>query len=206
MLGYLKDYANLITAAGYLFCALGLYLALNDQIELAIAVVLWTWFLDHWDGEVARKMQNKRSEAVAKFGKNFDGFCDLIHGIIFPSVVVIVISEGWFLSLVTVSVLVLLGAVRLSYFSVEGLTEQRCFRGLPVSYEIPLLSALFLARPAFPEDSFVVVVNIALLLLAGLHVSSIQVPPIRGTAVPIATAVAIGASLTLAAVGQGYLA
>lgn len=204
MLRYLRDAANMITAAGYLFCALGLYLALNGRPELGIAAVLWAWFLDHWDGEVARRTQHARPEDVARFGKSFDGFCDLIHGVLFPATVVLVISDGWILSLLTVAALVLLGSVRLSYFSVAGLTETHRFSGLPVSYEMPLLAVLFLARPVIPEESFIVVVNVALLVLAGLHVSTIQVPAIRGAAVPIATVLAICGSALLAAADRGY--
>ncbi|TWB64542.1 hypothetical protein [Bradyrhizobium sacchari] len=47
MIGYLRDYANAITAVAYVFAILGLFLALNGKIELGIAAMLWSWFLDH---------------------------------------------------------------------------------------------------------------------------------------------------------------
>ena len=65
MLGYLRDYANAITATGYVFAILGLFLALNGHLELGTAAMLWTWFLDHWDGHVARKTKDSRRPGMA---------------------------------------------------------------------------------------------------------------------------------------------
>src|SRR5258708_16218184 len=98
MLRYLRDYANAISATGCAFAVLGLFLALNGHLELGTAAMLWTWFLDHWDGHVARKIKDSRRPGMADFGKSFDGFGDFLHGILFPSIVIILIGKGSFLS------------------------------------------------------------------------------------------------------------
>ncbi|MEY9314670.1 hypothetical protein ABIF29_001469 [Bradyrhizobium elkanii] len=74
MLGYLADYANAITACSYLFAIMGVFLTLNGKAELGTAAMLWTWFLDHWDGHIARKTRHLRSPGMAEFGKKLRWF------------------------------------------------------------------------------------------------------------------------------------
>ncbi|TYO63169.1 hypothetical protein FXV83_28910 [Bradyrhizobium hipponense] len=206
MIGYLRDYANAITAIAYLFAVIGLFLALNGKIELGVAAMLWTWFLDHWDGHVARKTSHLRRRGVPEFGKSFDGFADFFQGVVFPAAVIILISQGTALSLVASVLLVLAGAIRLSYFENVGLTADARFTGIPVSYDTPLLAVLLLSRSHFPDDLFPTVVAIAFIILALLHVTTeIRVPAIRGIAVPIATAFAIAGSIALVMISQSGL-
>ncbi|OPY94461.1 hypothetical protein A5906_13845 [Bradyrhizobium sacchari] len=198
MIGYLRDYANAITALAYVFAVIGLFLVLNGKLELGVAAMLWTWFLDHWDGHVARKTSHLRPRGVPEFGRSFDGFADFLHGVLFPAAVIMLISQGTALSLLASVLLVLAGAIRLSHFENVGLTRDARFEGIPVSYDTPLLAVLLLAQPQFPDEVFPTVVAIAFIVLALLHVTSeIRVPPIRGTAVPIATAFAIAGSIAL---------
>lgn len=204
MIGYLRDYANAITALAYLFAVVGLYLALNGRIELGVAAMLWTWFLDHWDGHVARKTSHLRRPGVADFGKSFDGFADFIHGVVFPAAVVILLGQGTILSLIASLTLILAGAIRLSYFENVGLTADARFTGLPVSYDTPLLAILLLARPLFPGISLGTVIAVAFIVLAILHVTTaIRVPAIRGMAIPIASAAAIVGSVALSMTATG---
>lgn len=198
MLSYLRDYANAITAVGYVFAIIGLFLALNGHLELGTAAMLWTWFLDHWDGHVARKTMARRRPGVADFGKSFDGFGDFIHGILFPSIVVVLIGQGSVLSFVAVLALIMAGAIRLSYFENVGLTSDARFSGIPVSYDTPLVAILLLLRPAIPSSAFADSVAIAFVILAAFHVTTaIKVPSIRGKAVPLATVGSVAVSLAL---------
>lgn len=201
MLFYLRDSANAITATGYLFAILSLYLAINGHIELATAAMLWTWFLDHWDGHVARKTNDRRQPGAADFGKSFDGFVDFIHGVLFPAIVVLLVGQASLFSLVAVTVSILAGAIRLSYFENVGLSADGRFAGLPVSYDTPVIAALLLLRPLLPDSSFGTVLAAAFIVLAILHVNTaIKVPAIRGIAVPIATLAAFATSIALTAI------
>lgn len=200
MLGYLRDYANAITAVAYIFAISGIFLALNGHPELGAASMLWTWFLDHWDGHVARKTSGRRRPGAADFGKCFDGFGDFIHGVLYPSIVIILVGEGSLLSYVSVLALILAGAIRLSYFENVGLTADARFAGIPVSYDTPLIALLLLSRPLFPDDLFGPSVAACFVILAVLHVvTAIQVPAIRGKAVPIASFFAVLLSIALVA-------
>lgn len=203
MIGYLRDYANAITTLAYLFAVMALFLAFNGKLELGVAAMLWTWFLDHWDGHVARKTSHLRRRSVAEFGKSFDGFADFLHGVLFPTAIIILVGHGAALSLVASLFLVLAGAIRLSYFENVGLTTDACFTGIPVSYDTPLLALLLLARPLMPDSIFPTLVAGGFIILALLHVTTaIRVPAIRGPAVPVATAFAIAGSIALALVSE----
>ena len=161
--------------------------------------MLWTWFLDHWDGHVARKTKDSRRPGMADFGKSFDGFGDFLHGILFPSVVIVLIGHGSLLSFVSILALIMAGAVRLSYFENVGLTSDAKFSGIPVSYDTPLVAILLLARPALPATEFAAIMAGAFIVLALLHITTaIKVPAIQGRAVPIASAAAIAVSSVLA--------
>ncbi|WFU33688.1 CDP-alcohol phosphatidyltransferase family protein [Bradyrhizobium brasilense] len=201
MLGYLHDYANAITAVAYLFAVIGLFLAFNGKIELGVAAMLWTWFLDHWDGHVARKTSHLRRPGVAEFGKSFDGFADFIHGILFPAAIIMLVGRGSALSFFASLLLVLSGAIRLSYFENVGLTADARFIGIPVSYDTPLLAVMLLLRPLMSGGTFETALALLFSVLAVLHVSDfVKVPAIRGLGVPIATAAAITVSLALMAI------
>lgn len=186
MLRYLRDPANMITGAGHALCAVSLFFALSGRPELGTAVILWAWLADQFDGIVARRMKDRRSAETAAIGKSFDGFADLIHGVIFPAVVLIILTPGSVLSLVTSLALVLFGALRLSYFDNFGLANG-IYRGVPVSYNVPLLVVLFLLRPYLAPDVFPAIVNIAFLILAFLHISPLRVPAFGGAMYPVLT-------------------
>ncbi|MDX8521780.1 CDP-alcohol phosphatidyltransferase family protein [Mesorhizobium dulcispinae] len=202
MLIYLRDYANAITATSFVFAILGLFLALNGHIEIGTASMLWMWFLDHWDGHVARKTSDSRRPGAADFGKCLDGFGDFMHGVIFPSVVVVLVGQGGVLSLVAILALIMAGAIRLSYFESFGLTSDAKFTGIPVSYDTPLVAILLMARPGFPVAAFPTVFALAFIALAMLHVTTaVKVPAIRGRAIPSATILAVVISVVLARQG-----
>lgn len=200
MITYLRDYANATTAVGYFFAVCALFFVLNGRVELGLAAIMWTWFLDHWDGLIARRTMQRRRPGFADFGKSFDGFVDFIHGVLFPAIVIIQMGNGSPLSFVASLALVLTGGIRLSYFENFGLTSDARFTGIPVSYDAPLLAILVLARPAIPTELFMPLLCGAFLLLSALHVNmSIRVPAIRGKAIPVATLLALIASFALAA-------
>lgn len=200
MISYLRDYANATTAVGYFFAVCALFFVLNGRVELGLAAIMWTWFLDHWDGMIARRTMERRQPGFADFGKSFDGFVDFVHGVLFPAIVIIQLGNGSPLAFVTSLALVLTGGIRLSYFENVGLTSDARFTGIPVSYDAPLLALLVLARPMLPADLFAPLLCGAFLLLSALHVNmSIQVPAIRGKAIPIATIFALVVSFALAA-------
>ena len=152
---------------------------------------------DHLDGVVAGRTKD-RSPTAAKMGKSLDGYADLVYGAVFPAVILIQASDASVLSLLTATALLLAGALRLSYFSNFGRSDDGCFLGVPLSYDVPLLALLLLARPWVPDDGFAVLLNIVFLGLAGLHVASLRVPAPNRIFYAVITLYSIGASSALA--------
>jgi CDP-diacylglycerol---serine O-phosphatidyltransferase len=175
MLRYLVDPANAITAGGLLFSSSALYLALAGHVELAAAAGLWAVLADHLDGVVAGRTKN-RSADMAKMGKSLDGFGDIIYGAILPAVILIEINGASIVAFLVATALLLAGVIRLSYFANFGKSDDGCFYGVPLSYDMPLMAALVLAQPLMPAQTFLWAVNIFFALLAAAHVAAIRVP------------------------------
>ena len=175
MIRYLFDPANAITATGIVFSTLALYSALSGHLEAAVALGLWAMLADQLDGVVAVRTPHRRQE-VSDFGKSIDGFADLIYGAVLPVVIIISLSEYALISLLTGVLLLVCGAIRLSYFSNNGLSLDRCFLGVPLSYDMPILAVLMLIQPWIGAAAFPWVVNVIFILVAVLHVISIRVP------------------------------
>lgn len=197
MLRYLIDPANAITTAGLLCSSVSLYLALNGQIEIAIAVALWAVLADHLDGVVAGRTPNRHPD-IAKMGRSLDGFGDIIYGAILPAVLILQLNKVSLFSLFVATALLLAGAIRLSYFANFGKSEDGRFAGVPLSYDIPFLAALVLVQPFMATEIFVPVVNVVFALLSIAHVASVGVPSPNRIMYLAITVFAIGASAILA--------
>ncbi len=197
MLRYLVDPANAITTAGLFCSSTALYLALAGRLDLAVAVALWAVLADHVDGVVAGRTQNRAAD-VARMGKSLDGFGDIIYGALLPAIILVQLNDASPFSFFVATALVLAGTIRLSYFANFGKSEDGRFLGVPLSYDIPLLALLFLGRPVFETDIFLLVANIGFLVLAVAHIASIRVPSPNRLAYVAIAAFALAASGTLA--------
>ena len=158
--------------------------------------VLYANFVSSLDGVVAVRTHN-RSADTARMGKSLDGFADLVYGAVVPAVILIQVSAGSYLSLLSGTILLIAGALRLSYFSNFGLSSDGRFMGVPLSYDVPLLAILFLLRPWLSPESFPYVVNAAFLVLSILHVASIRIPATGGAMYGVLTVFSVAASAIL---------
>ncbi|NEU98207.1 CDP-alcohol phosphatidyltransferase family protein [Bradyrhizobium uaiense] len=174
MLKYLWDPANAITTGGLVFSSVSLFLAVSNRLELSIAAALWAVLSDHLDGIVATRTKHRHPD-VAKMGKSLDGFADIIYGAVLPAVIVIQLSSASVFALVTATALLAAGAIRLSYFANFGRSGNGDFLGLPLSYDIPVMAVIFLARPTVSDELIVHFTLGTFILLAGLHVAPIRV-------------------------------
>ncbi|TKV74018.1 hypothetical protein FDV58_33985 [Bradyrhizobium elkanii] len=204
MLKYLLDPANAITASGIALSGIALSLAMEGRVELAVAIALWAMLADHLDGVVAGRIRN-RSGLAARMGKSLDGFSDLIYGAVFPSIALLQLNGVTTLSVALGTGLLLAGALRLSYFGIVGLSADRYFTGLPLSYDVPLLAVLLLIKPLLEQPLFSGLLVSSFAALAVLHVSSIRVPaPTRSMYIAILLfSVAASAALSVRAMSFG---
>lgn len=196
MLRFLGDRANAITAGGLMLSAGSLILAVAGRAQPAVALAMWAWICDQIDGIVARRTAQHRTAEVAKLGKALDGYADVIHGLIIPSVVILLLRPGSVETGTAVLVLISTGCLRLAYYDAFGL-DAGIYFGIPVSYNLPLLALLFLTRGSVGPDSFLTLVSSAFILLGVLHISPLRVPALRGAGYPIAISAAVIVSAAL---------
>jgi CDP-diacylglycerol--serine O-phosphatidyltransferase len=131
-------------------------------------------------------------------GKSLDGFGDLLYGAVLPAVIVIQVSHASLVGIATATVLLITGAVRLSYFANFGRSSDGHFLGVPLSYDVPVMAVAVVVRPLVADELFVTFTLTVFLVLAALHVAPIRVPS-PNTAMYVAISLfAIVASTTLA--------
>lgn len=199
MIRQLADPANAITVSGLVLSIVGIHFVLAGRLEIGVAVVLWALLADHLDGVVASRTLNRAKE-TGLVGKSLDSLADLVSAGIFPAVMLIKLCGGSVASLVTGAILVVASALRLSYFNAVGL-DGGCFIGVPTTYAVPLTAVMFLLAPLVPGNGFPFLFNIALLVLACLHVASVRIPRTTGWMYAVVTLFAISASAFLAVRG-----
>ena len=199
MLWYLTDPANAITALGLALSFLGIYLGLTGRLELGVAVVLWAFLVDHVDGVVARRTPRRRWDAYL-VGRHLDSLTDLASDCIFPAFVLVTVNSYAVPSLIVATALVIVGAVRLSFYNTFG-APGGCYVGVPVTYTVPVVAAVFACRPIIGAASFGHVLEGALAVLIVLHLTRIRVPVVAGWGYAAVSVYTIGISTMLVACG-----
>ena len=181
-LKYLLDPANAITAIGLAISILGIQFAIVGRLELAVAAIIWVFFLDHVDGFVARRSHNRRKGA-AQVGRHLDSITDFSGTCILPAIVLINLNEHSTISIVTAVALVLVGGLRVAYY--EAFSSQGgCFVGVPAIYNAPVTAMVFMLSPFVSTALLGVLLNAALAILIVLQLTTLRVPLTYGWMYP----------------------
>ena len=196
MIRQLADPANAITVSGLALSVIAITAVLAGQPELGVSVVLWALLADHLDGVVASRTKG-RSAQTQQVGKALDSLADLVSAGIFPAITLLTIGSQSALSVAAATILIILSALRLSYFSAVGLSGGR-FIGVPTTYVVPVTAILFLIAPWLPVEMFSSLFATALIVVAALHVLPIRVPRTAGAMYGVVTIFAVLASAVLA--------
>ncbi len=196
MIRYLRDPANAITVAGIAVSVIAISVASAGATNRAVALALWALLADHLDGAVAVRTRN-RAPVMSGVGKNLDALADLVSAGIFPAVLLITLANHDRWSILAAIILVGASALRLSVFNTLG-PDGDHFVGVPTSWVLPAVAALFLLRAAIPVALFVYFLGTLLLLLAALEVSALRTPHTRGWGYAAITLYCVGTSIQLA--------
>jgi len=145
MLSFARDLPNICSLAGLLCAVLGIYFAILRNFPLAIIGVLWAVLFDWADGIVARKMTG-RTDYHRAFGGQLDSLIDIVSFGVFPAI--FLLSYGnfglWFLP--GAFLIVAASAIRLSYFNIFGLIDDKTYRGLALDNNVLILAFCVLVR------------------------------------------------------------
>jgi CDP-diacylglycerol---serine O-phosphatidyltransferase len=196
ILSYIKDLPNICSLAGLGCTLLAIYFLITGVYAAAMIGMIWAVLFDWADGIVARRMKG-RTGADRKFGGQLDLLIDIVSYAVTPAI--LILSYGNFspIFLPVVFVMLVFGAIRLSYFSTFGLSDDAKYTGLAIDNNSIILVFLFLFEGFFDSSVFSALLAAAGLGLAGLNVSQIKTPKLSGNPVNVALLVAYALTVTI---------
>ena len=179
MLSFAGDLPNICSLAG-LFCAvLGIYYAILGNFSVAIIGVLWAVLFDWADGIVARQMTG-RTDHHRAFGGQLDSLIDIVSFGVFPAI--FLLSYGkfslWFLP--GAFLIVAASALRLSYFNIFGLVDDKTYMGLALDNNVIILAFVFLFEGFISHTIFSIILYALLMALLVLNIALIRTPKFAG--------------------------
>lgn len=179
MLSFVKDLPNICSLAGLLCAVLGIYFAIVGNFPIAIIGVLWAVLFDWADGIIARKIPG-RTDHQRTFGGQLDSLIDIINFGIFPAV--FLLSYGkfspWFLP--GVFLIVAASAIRLSYFNIFGLIDDKTYMGLALDNNVIILAFVFLFEGLVNHTVFSIILYALLVILPVFNLAPIRTPKFAG--------------------------
>jgi len=179
MLSFARDLPNICSLAGLLCAVLGIYFAILRNFPLAIIGVLWAVLFDWADGIVARKMTG-RTDYHRAFGGQLDSLIDIVSFGVFPAI--FLLSYGnfglWFLP--GAFLIVAASAIRLSYFNIFGLIDDKTYRGLALDNNVLILAFVFLFEGFINHTVFSIILYVLLMVSLVFNLTPIRTPKFAG--------------------------
>lgn len=179
IISFVKDLPNVCSLAGLACTILAIYFSILGVFYAAMIGMIWAVAFDWADGLVARKMKG-RTGNDRFFGGQLDLVIDIVSYGVAPAV--LLLSFGVFdpIFLPVAFIVLAASAIRLSYFSTFGLSDESKYTGLALDNNNIILVSIFLLESIFPIGMFSVVLYVSALGLAALNVSEIKTPKLSG--------------------------
>jgi archaetidylserine synthase len=175
MLSFAGDLPNICSLAGLSCAVLGIYYAILGNFPVAIIGVLWAVLFDWADGIVARQMMG-RTDHHRAFGGQLDSLIDIVSFGVFPAI--FLLSYGkfslWFLP--GAFLIVAASALRLSYFNIFGLVDDKTYMGLALDNNVIILAFVFLFEGFISHTVFSIILHALLMALLVLNIAPIRTP------------------------------
>jgi len=184
IISYVKDLPNLCSLAGLACTILAIYFSILGIYYAAMIGMIWAVAFDWADGLVARRMKG-RTGSDRIFGGQLDLVIDIVSYGVAPAI--LLLSYGKFdpLFLPIAFIVLAASAIRLSYFSTFGLSDESKYTGLALDNNNIALVFIFLFEGVFSDGIFSVVLYVSVLGLAALNVSQIKTPKLSGNPVNV---------------------
>lgn len=184
ILSYIKDLPNLCSLAGLGCTLMAIYFLITGVYAAAMIGMIWAVGFDWADGLIARKMKG-RTGADQQFGGQLDLLIDIVSYGVAPALLVLSFGDFNPAFLPVAFIMLVFGAVRLSYFSTFGLSGDAKYTGLAIDNNSILLVFLFMFADYFSQPVFSIILAISGLCLAALNVSQIKTPKLSGKPVNV---------------------
>ncbi len=179
MLSFARDIPNICSLAGLLCAVLGIYYAILGNFPAAIIGVLWAVLFDWADGIIARKMTG-RTDHHRAFGGQLDSLIDIVSFGVFPAIFLLSYGEfsSWFLP--GAFLIIAACAIRLSYFNIFGLVDNKSYMGMAVDNNGIILAFVFLFEGFFNHAVFSIILYALLMVISVLNLAPIRTPKFSG--------------------------
>ena len=184
ILSYVQDLPNLCSLAGLGCTLIAIYFLLIGIYELAMIGMIWAVAFDWADGLIARKMKG-RTAADREFGGQLDLLIDIVSYGVTPAILILSYSNFNPYFLFVAFIMLVFGALRLSYFSTFGLSSDKKYTGLAIDNNSIILVFLFMFAGYFDRPIFAIFLGSSGLFLAILNVSSIKTPKLSGNPINV---------------------
>jgi len=179
MLSFARDLPNICSLAGLLCAVLGIYCAILGNFPVAIIGVLWAVLFDWADGIIARQITG-RTDHHRAFGGQLDSLIDIVSFGVFPAI--FLLSYGkfspWFLP--GAFLIVATSAIRLSYFNIFGLIDNKTYMGLALDNNVIILAFVFLFEGFINHTVFSIILYALLMVFLVLNLAPIRTPKFAG--------------------------
>jgi CDP-diacylglycerol--serine O-phosphatidyltransferase len=179
MLSFARDLPNICSLAGLLCAVLGIYYAILGNFPAAIIGVLWAVLFDWADGIIARKMTGRTDQHQA-FGGQLDSLIDIVSFGVFPAIFLLSYGEfsPWFLP--GAFLIIAACAIRLSYFNIFGLVDNKSYMGLAVDNNGIILAFVFLFEGFINHTVFSIILYALLMVFLVFNLAPIRTPKFSG--------------------------
>jgi phosphatidylserine synthase len=179
ILSFVKDIPNLCSLAGLACTICAIYFSVLGIYYAAMIGMVWAVAFDWADGLIARSLKN-RTVNNQNFGGQLDLLIDIVSYGVAPAI--LLISFGHFNPIFLIGAFIMLsaGAIRLSYFSTFGLSDEGNYTGLALDNNNLILVLIFLFEGFFSEVIFSDILYGSCICVAVLNVSQIKIPKLSG--------------------------
>jgi CDP-diacylglycerol--serine O-phosphatidyltransferase len=184
ILSYVKDLPNICSLAGLGCTLLAIYFLIVGVYAAAMIGMIWAVAFDWADGLVARRMKG-RTGTDRQFGGQLDLLIDIVSYGVTPAILILSYAEFNPAFLPVVFITLVFGAIRLSYFSTFGLSDDAKYTGLAIDNNSIILVFIFMFAGYFDRSVFSIILGTSGLCLAVLNVSQIKTPKLSGNPVNV---------------------
>ena len=185
ILSYIKDLPNICSLAGLGCTLLAIYFLITGVYAAAMIGMIWAVAFDWADGLIARRMSG-RTGADRQFGGQLDLLIDIVSYGVTPAILILSYASFNPAFLPVAFVMLVFGAIRLSYFSTFGLSDDAKYTGLAIDNNSIILVFLFMFEGYFDGFVFSIFLGTSGLCLAALNVSQIKTPKLSGNPINVA--------------------
>ena len=179
ILSYLRDLPNICSLAGLCCTLIAIYFLIIGIYNLAMIGMIWAVAFDWADGLIARKMKD-RSGSDSQFGGQLDLLIDIVSYGVTPAILIFSYANFNPLFLPVAFIMLVFAAIRLSYFSTFGLSNDAKYTGLAIDNNTIILVFLFMFSEYFEKFGFSIFLALSGLSLSILNVSQIKTPKLSG--------------------------